>query len=40
VVRDLAVALSPFAPHLAEEGWHLVGGAPFVSLGRWPAAAR
>jgi leucyl-tRNA synthetase len=40
LLRDLAVALSPFAPHLAEESWRLVGGEPFVSLGRWPELAR
>ena len=40
LLRDLAIALSPFAPHLAEEGWRVVGGAPFISLGRWPEAGR
>jgi leucyl-tRNA synthetase len=37
VLRDLGVAASPFAPHLAEECWRLLGGDPFVSLGRWPS---
>jgi leucyl-tRNA synthetase len=36
LLRDLAIAVSPFAPHLAEECWRLLGGEPFVSLGRWP----
>jgi leucyl-tRNA synthetase len=36
MLRDLAVAVSPFAPHLAEECWRSIGGRSFVSLGRWP----
>ncbi|MFH1400756.1 MAG: leucine--tRNA ligase, partial [Nanoarchaeota archaeon] len=29
--------LSPFAPHLAEEMWHLIGREGFVSMVTWPA---
>jgi leucyl-tRNA synthetase len=36
LLRDVATAVSPFAPHLAEECWLVLGGQPFISLGRWP----
>jgi len=35
-LSDLAIALSPFAPHLAEELWQMLGHTPFVALARWP----
>jgi leucyl-tRNA synthetase len=40
VLLDYAVALSPFAPHLAEEIGSLLGEEPFVCLARWPAASQ
>jgi len=30
--------LAPFAPHFAEEIWHLLGHTSFVSLEKWPTA--
>ncbi len=39
VLRDYATFLSPFAPHLAEEIAHGLGGGPLVCLGRWPQAS-
>jgi len=32
----LAKLLSPFAPHVAEEIWSLLGRDGFVSLAKWP----
>ena len=37
VLLDFVVALCPFAPHLAEELWCLLGEEPFVCLARWPS---
>lgn len=34
----LALLLSPFAPHLAEELWEKLGQKPFVSVQKWPKA--
>ncbi len=35
-VESLVLVLSPFAPHLCEELWRLLGKKGFVSLARWP----
>ena len=32
----LARCLVPFMPHLAEEGWHLIGGEGLCSAAAWP----
>ncbi len=34
----LILMLSPFAPHICEEAWEIVGGKGFISLAKWPAA--
>jgi leucyl-tRNA synthetase len=34
--ESFAVMLSPFAPHLAEEAWSLLGNRPSVIDARWP----
>jgi leucyl-tRNA synthetase len=34
--ETLALLLAPFAPHLAEELWHLLGRAGSVHLAAWP----
>ena len=36
--RVLAQLISPFAPHLAEEIWHMLGGAGLVAEAPWPEA--
>jgi len=36
VLMDSIVALCPFAPHLAEEIWCLLGREPFVCMASWP----
>jgi len=35
-LRRFAIVLSPFAPHLAEELWSRVGGAPSIVDASWP----
>ena len=35
-LRTLAKVLSPFAPHVAEEAYELLGGEGLVSLAKWP----
>jgi len=35
-LEAFAVLLCPFAPHLAEEAWHLLGNASLVVHQRWP----
>ena len=35
-LRTLAKLLSPFAPHIAEEVYELLGGEGLVSLAKWP----
>ncbi len=35
-VKNIALLLSPFAPHLAEEIWHIIGFKSFVSIEKWP----
>ncbi|MDP2974555.1 MAG: leucine--tRNA ligase, partial [Candidatus Diapherotrites archaeon] len=36
--RAMVQLLAPFAPHLCEELWQLLGEKGFVSLGKWPVA--
>ncbi|MEK7288004.1 MAG: leucine--tRNA ligase [Elusimicrobiota bacterium] len=36
-LETLVKLLSPFAPHLAEECWQVLGNAPFVSVAPWPS---
>ncbi|MFH1450505.1 MAG: class I tRNA ligase family protein, partial [archaeon] len=36
-LNNLALMLSPFAPHLAEEFWEMLKQKPFISLQKWPA---
>ncbi len=36
VLKVWARLLAPFAPHMAEEVWEMLGGEGFVSLARWP----
>ena len=33
----LVLMISPFAPHMAEELWHMLGHAESLAKGRWPA---
>jgi leucyl-tRNA synthetase len=35
-LRALALLLNPFAPHLSEECWSLIGGEGFSSMQSWP----
>jgi leucyl-tRNA synthetase len=35
-LKTLAILISPFAPHLAEEIWEKLKQKPFVSLAEWP----
>ncbi|MBM3304276.1 MAG: class I tRNA ligase family protein, partial [Candidatus Aenigmarchaeota archaeon] len=37
-LEALTAMLSPFAPHVCEEAWGLLGRKGFVSLAKWPAA--
>jgi leucyl-tRNA synthetase len=37
ILEPFVVALAPFAPHLAEELWEILGREPPVSLAPWPA---
>lgn len=37
VLEPFVVALAPFAPHLAEELWEVLGKPAPVSLAVWPA---
>lgn len=36
LLKTLAQLLMPFAPHLAEEMWHALGGKGLVSMSSWP----
>jgi leucyl-tRNA synthetase len=38
VLRDFAIILSPFAPHMAEELWQINGGKGSVTKQAWPKA--
>ncbi len=35
-LRNLALLLAPFAPHLAEEAWSIMGNDAFISTAEWP----
>ncbi|MDR1537560.1 MAG: leucine--tRNA ligase [Clostridiales bacterium] len=37
-MEDLIIMLSPFAPHISEELWHMAGGQSSVFKQRWPIA--
>ena len=37
VMRTLAVLIAPFAPHIAEELWEMLGGKGSVCDAQWPA---
>ncbi len=37
VLKTFMLLLAPFAPHLAEELWHLLGGADTLAYEPWPA---
>lgn len=36
VLADLVVVLAPFAPHVAEELWHVLGNTTTVCDAKWP----
>jgi leucyl-tRNA synthetase len=36
ILQDMTVTLAPFAPHIAEEIWHLLGNTGSVCDARWP----
>ena len=36
VLKTLSQLLMPFAPHIAEELWSLMGGEGLVSFAKWP----
>lgn len=36
VLEDLALLLSPYTPHLAEELWEILGHKPSISKEKWP----
>lgn len=37
-LENLVIMLSPFAPHMCEESWEMIGKKPFVSVHSWPKA--
>ena len=37
-MKNIALMLNPFAPHLSEELWQMTGGKGFASLQPWPKA--
>ncbi|MEI7677202.1 MAG: leucine--tRNA ligase, partial [Bacteroidales bacterium] len=37
ILKELVVLLAPFAPHIAEELWHLLGESTTVCDAQWPA---
>ncbi len=37
ILSDLVVVLAPFAPHVAEELWHVLGNESTVCDAKWPA---
>src|SRR5207249_919402 len=36
VLKTFVLLLSPFAPHLAEELWHILGGSDTLAYEPWP----
>lgn len=36
IAHDFVILLSPFAPHIAEELWHMMGHNTFVLNAKWP----
>ncbi|MBN2042741.1 MAG: leucine--tRNA ligase [Candidatus Aenigmarchaeota archaeon] len=34
--ESLVIMFSPFAPHVCEEAWEIIGNEPFVSTQKWP----
>ena len=36
ILTDLAIMISPYAPHIAEELWSLLGNKESISKARWP----
>ena len=38
--ETLLCCLSPFAPHIAEELWHMIGNDTFISVEKWPEVER
>lgn len=36
VLQPLAILISPFAPHIAEELWHLLGNDGSITIAQWP----
>ncbi|MBI1935255.1 leucine--tRNA ligase, partial [Candidatus Woesearchaeota archaeon] len=36
-IKNLALMMLPFTPHLSEEIWHMIKAEGFASLQRWPA---
>jgi len=36
--ENLVIMFSPFAPHVCEEAWEILGRKPFVSIQSWPKA--
>jgi leucyl-tRNA synthetase len=37
ILKDLVVAVSPYAPHIAEELWEKLGNTQSISFAEWPA---
>ena len=35
-IKNLALMLLPFTPHLSEELWHMIKGKDFASIQKWP----
>ncbi len=35
-IKNLALLMLPFTPHLSEEMWHMIQGEGFASLQKWP----
>ncbi len=36
-IKNLALMMLPFTPHLSEELWHMIKGQEFASLQKWPS---
>ncbi len=37
-IESMVLMFSPFAPHICEESWEVLGNEPFVSTQKWPVA--